>query len=254
MAAVTSPRDRRAAQPIGYYGKLPARADFVGQRLAPSTVACWDRWLQQCLARSQAALGASWPDRYLTAPIWRFALPAGSCGDRALAGVLTPSTDAVGRCFPLLLSVELPATVDTVAIATGAASWFEAVEALALDALDRRFELIALDRSLPSLECPLLAHGRRGTLMPDPIGMWIGLPMLSALGAALGETAGIGPSSALWWTVGGGGFLPGVAVTTGLMAPSGFAALLDGAWAKHGWRDASDPAPAGTGLCWDRDG
>jgi type VI secretion system protein ImpM len=254
MAAMTLRRDRLAAQPIGYYGKLPARADFVGRRLARSTVACLDRWLQECLARSQAALRASWPDRYLAAPIWRFALPAGSCGDSALAGVLTPSTDAVGRCFPLLLAVALPATVDTVAVATGAASWFEAVEALALDALHRRFELTALDRDLPDLECPPLPHRLHGAETSDPTGIWIGLPMLSTLGVVLREIAGIGVGSALWWTAGGGGFLPGVAVTTGLIAPSGFAALLDGAWARHGWRDASDPAPADAEPGWDRDG
>jgi type VI secretion system protein ImpM len=242
-----------AGRPAGYYGKLPARADFVGRRLARPVVERWDSWLQQCLARSQAVLAASWQSLYLTAPAWRFALPAGTCGAGALIGVVVPSADAVGRCFPLLLAQELPEAVDTVAIAIGAASWFEAVEILALDALDRAFDLTALDRKLPTLAYPSVSRGVNGSAIAYPIGLWIGLPMLSALGAVLRETAGIGKRSALWWTGGGSGFLPCVAITAGLVAPAGFAALLDGAWARHGWNGATDPTETDIGQAWDRD-
>lgn len=241
------------SQPVGCFGKLPARADFIGRRLSRSAVECWDAWLQQCLAHSQAVLLAAWPDRYLTAPVWRFALPAGVCGDSALAGVLVPSADAVGRCFPLLLAAELPAATDTVAVAAGAASWFEAVEALALEALDVAFELAALDRLLPGLECPHLPRNAGDRAGLEPIGRWIALPMLSALGSVLRETAGIGARPALWWTGGGAGFRPGVAVTAGLVAPAGFAALLDGDWERHGWCGALDAAAADSGPAWDRD-
>jgi type VI secretion system protein ImpM len=247
------PRDRVPGRPVGYFGKLPVRADFVGRRLSRSTIECWDAWLQQCLASSQAALPATWTDHYLTAPVWRFALPAGICGDSALAGVLVPSADAVGRCFPLLLALELPAAADTVAVAAGAAVWFEAVETLALEALDEAFELAALDRPLPGLDCPHSPHNAHGTAMADPIGRWIPLPTLSMLGAVLRETAGLGAHPALWWTGGGAEFPPGVAITTGLMSPARFAALLDGAWARHGWRDTPDTAAADREPVWDRD-
>ncbi|HUB50006.1 MAG TPA: type VI secretion system-associated protein TagF [Acetobacteraceae bacterium] len=253
MAAMSVPRDRLPGQPVGYFGKLPARADFIGRRLSRSTVECWDSWLQQCLARSQAALLATWTDRYLTAPVWRFVLPGGVFGDNGLAGVLVPSGDAVGRCFPLLLALELPAAADTVAVAAGGAAWFEAVETLALEALDEVFELAALDRALPGLECPHLPHAARGTAILNPISRWIPLPMLSALGAVLRETAGIGARPALWWTGGGAGFRPGVAVTAGMMAPARFAALLDGAWARHGWRGGPGTAVADGEPAWDRD-
>jgi type VI secretion system protein ImpM len=250
---MTPPRGAFAGQPTGYYGKLPARADFVGRRLARPMIECWDSWLQQCLARSQAVLTASWQSLYLTAPAWRFVLPAGTCGASTLIGVVVPSADAVGRCFPLLLAQELPETADTVAIATGAASWFDAIESLALDALDGAFDLAALDRKLPALAYPSLPHGANEPATAYPIGLWVGLPMLSALGAVLCKTAGIGTRSALWWTGGGGGFLPCVAVTTGLVAPAGFAALLDGAWARHGWNGAPDPAATDAEQAWDRD-
>jgi type VI secretion system protein ImpM len=250
MAAMTVSRGLLGGRPAGYYGKLPARADFVGRRLARPTIECWDSWLQQCLARSQATLAAAWEGIYLTAPIWRFALPARICGDNALIGVLVSSVDAVGRCFPLLLAQELPEAADTAAIATAASAWFEAAETLALNALEGEFDLRTLDRPMPAIPA-LPPHTARGAAASYPIGFWIGLPMLSALGAVLRETSGLGSRPALWWTGGGGGSDPGVAITAGLIAPAGFAALLDGAWARHGWHGAPDPA--GSEPDWDRD-
>jgi type VI secretion system protein ImpM len=253
MAAMTMTRGGFDSRPAGYYGKLPARADFVGRRLARPMIERWDNWLQQCLAHSQAALAAAWQASYLTAPVWRFALPALACGDSALIGVLVSSADAVGRCFPLLLAQELPAEANTVAIATAAPAWFEAAEALALEALDPAFDLAALDRPMPAIpSLPPQTPG--GAAARYPIGRWIGLPMLSALGAVVRETSGMGSRPALWWTAGGSGSSPGLAVTAGLVAPAGFAAMLDGAWARHGWHGVPDPASTAAEPDWDRDG
>jgi type VI secretion system protein ImpM len=253
VAAVISQRGARSDRPPGYYGKLPARADFVSRRLPRPTVEIWDNWLQACLARSQTTLGPAWQDRYLTAPAWRFALPAQACGDAVLIGVMIPSVDAIGRCFPLLIAQELPKTTDTAALAAEAAPWFEAAEAMALAALAETCDLTLLDRPLPS---PVPAAHISASTDDDtayPIGRWIELPILSALRAVLREAPQIGQRAALWWTGGGDGFRPGVAVTTRLIPPPGFAALLDGAWATHGWHGADDSASADTDLAWDRD-
>jgi len=96
-----------SARPCGYFGKVPARADFVAARLRHDTVERWDSWLQQALATSQSILGRPWRDLFLNAPIWRFILPPGACGARPLVGLLTPSVDAVGRCYPLMLAQDL---------------------------------------------------------------------------------------------------------------------------------------------------
>jgi type VI secretion system protein ImpM len=239
--------------PVGYYGKLPARADFVSRRLGRFMIERWDNWLQQCLPRSEAALGLAWESRYLTAPAWRFALPARVCGENALIGVMVPSADSVGRCFPLLVAQELPVTVDPVTAAVSATAWFEAAETLALDALDGGFDLTGLDRTLPIMGLPVASQAPRGPATAYPVGMWIGLPMLSALGAIVRKAVGIGPRSALWWTSGGGSFPPSVAVTSGLIPPAGFAALLDGAWARHGWHGAPEEAPDDPEPAWDRE-
>ena len=88
----------------GFYGKIPARGDFVGSGLRPDFVATWDAWLQDVLSAASEALGAEWSDRYLNAPIWRFALESGVCGETGVIGIVMVSVDAVGRFFPLTIA------------------------------------------------------------------------------------------------------------------------------------------------------
>ena len=87
----------------GWYGKLPALGDFAGRRLPGEFVARWDGWLQRGMARSRGDLGERWMDLYLTFPVWRFMVPAEAAGQFAWCGVLLPSVDRVGRCFPLTI-------------------------------------------------------------------------------------------------------------------------------------------------------
>lgn len=126
---------RAAAAPMGYYGKLPARGDFVSQRLPPAFVSAWDEWLRAGLAASQAALGNGWLDAYLAAPLWRFVLPAGIAGGSAMIGVMMPSVDRAGRYFPLTLAAEL-AVEPSLASCFSCAPWLAAIEAVALRALE----------------------------------------------------------------------------------------------------------------------
>jgi len=89
----------------GFFGKLPWLGDFVTRDLPVSFVTPWDGWLQAGMAATRDGLGEAWVDRFLTAPIWRFLLPAG-CAGPAMAGVLMPSVDRVGRSFPLTIAAE----------------------------------------------------------------------------------------------------------------------------------------------------
>ena len=93
-----------AQSPVaGWFGKLPMLGDFASRRLPDAFIGPWDEWLQASLASSRSATGDRWLDLYLTFPVWRFALPAGLIGDRCWIGVLLPSVDRVGRCFPLTI-------------------------------------------------------------------------------------------------------------------------------------------------------
>ena len=66
-----------AAPAPGLYGKLPARGDFVSRRLDSDFVEAWDAWLQRVIAESKVALAERWLECFLSAPVWRFVMPAG---------------------------------------------------------------------------------------------------------------------------------------------------------------------------------
>jgi type VI secretion system protein ImpM len=133
------------------FGKMPALGDFFRIRAEVSFVDVWDAWLQEIMVTARTAFGAAWDDCYMQAPLWRFALPAGLAGPQAVLGVLMPSVDRVGRQFPLTLL-----TVDTSG-ATPFRSYFanaptlDALESLALDALDDDMTRDTLDTALAAI-------------------------------------------------------------------------------------------------------
>lgn len=108
----------------GWYGKLPGLGDFALRRLPPGFVAVWDEWLSAGLHCARELQGPDWLDGYLVAPIRRFWLQAGLVDAAAWTGLLMPSVDRVGRCFPL--TVAQPAA--TLARALSARDWARAVE------------------------------------------------------------------------------------------------------------------------------
>jgi type VI secretion system ImpM family protein len=120
-----------------WYGKVPARGDFVSAGFTPAQVRAWDAWLQQGLR----AASLRWPEagldqRLAAFPAWRYlAWPAGA-GGTAWAGVLVASHDRVGRAFPLTVvqPLEAPAlaTLDWLDIEAALARMADA----ALDATD----------------------------------------------------------------------------------------------------------------------
>ena len=98
----------------GFFGKLPARGDFVRAGLPRSFTDPWDAWLRQVLPASRRILGEAWEPAWLEAPVWRFALPPGVCGPEPVTGLWLPSVDRVGRYFPLTLAcVGVDGSVDT---------------------------------------------------------------------------------------------------------------------------------------------
>lgn len=92
----------------GWYGKLPASGDFVHRGLERARIQWWDRWLQ----RGVADIGRASRDSeaaYLRAPIWNFVVPAGLGNGVVQFGCIGPSRDRVGRSFPLVLMLCVPA-------------------------------------------------------------------------------------------------------------------------------------------------
>lgn len=111
-----------SASMSGFFGKLPARGDFVRAGLPGGFIAAWDDWLQHAMTTSRAALGEAWEACWLEAPVWRFSLAAGLCGPASVLGLWLPSVDRVGRYFPLTFA-RLPAP-------EAGEAWLDAAEAL----------------------------------------------------------------------------------------------------------------------------
>ena len=179
---------------FGVFGKIPSLGDFLRAGLPAAFVSAWDTWLQTCIADGRAALGARWTDAYMSAPIWRFTLPPGVAGPRAASGVLLPSVDRVGRQYPLTLAAIHDAPEPAPAHFANA-ELFEALEALAIDAIDEAVDRDALIAALGGLQFrqapALLSNGltyRFGTVAPR-----------SALAGAL--IAQKHPGAAIWSTI-----------------------------------------------------
>lgn len=86
---------------IGYFGKLPARADFVKLAQDPAVMGMLDNWLAQVM--TLLAGDARWRVHYDAMAPASFAL-VGPNRHHAVAGHLVPSHDRSGRRFPFLVT------------------------------------------------------------------------------------------------------------------------------------------------------
>ncbi len=239
----------------GFFGKVRSQGDFVSRRLPPPVARLWDDWLQASIVASRQALGAGWLPAYLTSPVWRFALSCGVVDGDVWAGVLMPSVDRVGRYFPLMMAMTLVPQAGMFDVIDHGQRWHEALEALALSALDEDFQLARFDAPLPvKLDLPGLAQARAspasqvdvGASGPGcaPQGQWrfpvAGLDSLNSALPGRDIRPDLLAGHSLWWTDGSSKIAPSLLLCPGLPQPSSFAALLDGCWRQHGWQM---PAP-----------
>jgi type VI secretion system protein ImpM len=222
-------------QAPGFFGKLPSHGDFVGRRLPPEVRDCFDSWLQAALLRSKADLGETWLPAWMNSPLWRFVVGEGVCGAQAWTGVMMPSHDRVGRCFPLLLAAPVDGTPSLRQCLTLHAGWFARLEHLALSSLEDGFVLESLDVVLlatAGAPQPVRPAATDGTLAQA------GSPqMVEFAGSgsfALAEEILRGRSA--WWADASAHGSPCLAVSAGLPPPDMFAPFLDGRWNARGWR------------------
>lgn len=209
----------------GFYGKLAGRGDFIHRDLPSSFIEPWDAWLAAGIAASQAELGAGWLDAYLVSPLWRFAVSPGLLGSDAVAGVMMPSIDRVGRYFPLCIAQLLDREADLASLVGGPDDWFEAAEALLLSTLDEDSDFESFESAVGALEPPF--HARR---TPRSAGLHyvhfnVGSPAERA--AVLAQLGCEGAS--LWWGRGSERVAAGLLCCAGLPAAQAFSGLLLGA-------------------------
>ena len=139
----------------GWYGKLPTLGDFASRRLDGDFIEPWDLWLGEGLAAQREMLGEAWLEAYLRSPVWRFVLMPGALPglqqDGALAGVLMPSVDRVGRYFPLTLVTRLPSLPRSAAEIEALLGWLHRLEDVAVDALHDDWSIDDLEGVLGAL-------------------------------------------------------------------------------------------------------
>jgi type VI secretion system protein ImpM len=226
-----------------FYGKLPAKGDFLSRNLPREFIDVWDDWLQNGMNTSRQALGETWLETYLTSPLWRFALPAGVCGANAWCGVVMPSMDKVGRYFPMAVIRMLPPDLSPICVAVQNDTWFESVESILLGALDD--ESIDMDAFRQAVEAVAFSEADSAVLenpLETGAGVRVSLPENTGIAKSLlafaapeiqQRTAGL---TAFW---GNGSELvqPGILLSRGLPSANMFTAMLGGNWNTYGWRD-----------------
>ena len=225
----------------GAYGKLPFHGDFVTRDLPPDFIRQWDEWLQRALQASKDAMQTQWHDTFLTSPIWRFVIAPGIVGDSCWMGCMSPSSDSVGRIFPVTFAREYPQETNPFLLAMLSEAWMQGVEK----------EILAIfDAEEGSVDTIL---DRVNALEPPDIGGTI--PRSSELG--FGESwcyKGFGGPGgyftahlsdqmlshqlgtyAMWWGLGSQALEPSVLLTRQLPDAHQFIAMITGAWTEQGW-------------------
>ena len=233
---------------VGLYGKLPARGDFLSRRLDAEFIAGWDEWLQRVIGESREALAGRWLECFLSAPVWRFVLPAGMYSKPGWIGLMLPSVDRVGRYFPLTVAAPLHGdAIDLPATLAKALPWLDALEALALEALapeldfdafDQRLAALALPGGVPAAAAPSDDTVPLGAAAPN-FQVWTFENGDSVTRVLAEPSRALRAASTLWLTLGGDTLPPCLAACAGAISAERFCALLDGRWAEHSWTLAS---------------
>ncbi|WP_332878725.1 type VI secretion system-associated protein TagF [Massilia sp. S19_KUP03_FR1] len=171
-----------APEQIGYFGKLPACADFVKEVHDLAAVEVLDEWMASVMRQLPAS--ARWKINYdAMAPV-SFAF-LGAARHHALAGHLVASHDLSGRRFPFLLmrSLDVP---DPAAFVVGAPLACAALwdySAMAADQLLASRDPSAMLHAIPAAQVPV-----DGVAAADALACFMETATIGALGGLLRQS------------------------------------------------------------------
>lgn len=218
---------------MGLFGKLPGHGDFIQRQLPGSFVATWDEWLQRAVHGSRELVGESWLDYYLTSPIWRFALSAGTLDEHSWAGILVPSVDSVGRYFPLTMAAPVSGKANPFALQVSADSWYQQLSDLAIEALQNALQADQLMERFPGLAEVPVAEDAPGLSAGTHIATGDGTGIASSYAGLLNQLYRQRyPSFSLWWCAGSQHLAPTTLLSPALPEPTLYCSML-GAQSRH---------------------
>jgi type VI secretion system protein ImpM len=172
----TSEAKAAEADRIGFFGKLPTHGDFVSTGIGQVLQRELDAWLQSGLRAGEETLGSGWCSVFHAMPPWRFIVERGLWGPATIAGILLPSTDRVGRSFPLVIAAQLHSFDDHPRQLYLDVAWFTAAEALAETSLARDFDIGTFTAGLKRLRLPRAEKspiaGRFAAQRPEGSSLW----------------------------------------------------------------------------------
>ncbi len=156
------------ADAIGFFGKLPTHGDFVSSALGLRLRSELDQWSRSGLIALEAALGPDWRRPFHATAAWRFVVGSGVWGPTAIAGVLLPSRDRVGRSFPLIIAAQLQRFSGQLRDLCEDNSWFTAAEALAESSEKADFEMQRFIEGIRRLRAPFIDKRSAATQSASP--------------------------------------------------------------------------------------
>ncbi|SIO01015.1 type VI secretion system-associated protein TagF [Vannielia litorea] len=214
--------------PLGLFGKLPAKGDFITRALPPEVLSFWEAWLEKVMGGAKHHLGGEWGPVYEASPVWRFWIGPGVFG-HPLAGALTASLDRVGRQFPLTLVLSGMGHAHPVPpLSDPMEDWYGLLERALLAAKSGHFDgdvdgfLSALPE--PNAAACALGEDRRNAFFAygeHGLGQ-----MLADVRDHDHQLAAFGRS--YWWTGGNDHVGPGMIALEGMPDVAGFMAMLRG--------------------------
>lgn len=232
---------------IGVYGKIPAHGDFLNNNLPRHFLDKWDHWLQQSILASQDVLGPVWLEHFLISPVWRFAIPGNAIDEHAWAGIMLPSVDKVGRYFPLSLVARVPSGVGVCELMAQATSWFQALEGVAMTALEEGVDITVLMHALNACRLPDFGLQYADAFKPQAQSQCVlpldafavsehSEPIASVMPLLCDALLRSQPANlSLWWTEGGEYVGSALLLADRLPRPTSFTAMLNGQWEHWHW-------------------
>jgi type VI secretion system protein ImpM len=138
----------------------------------------------------------------------------------------------VGRYFPLTIAAVADPFQSDLQMLSSAGGWFDAIEQIALAALDKDFSLNDFDAALLGLAVPKT----EGTTLRLHTTLTDGETIGSTITKIATNLTRFAPAHySLWWTDGSPHVQPCMLAHRALPQAALFTAMITGSWAKSGW-------------------